>query len=97
MKKNTIAIGLIVIFALAFTFPALAKNDNENNSQAIGQDPIRLALTQCSNAGIGNGGEWILGLKRNGYVLMYVECLERFYGGPLTQDQIASIKAQTTC
>lgn len=55
MGKRALGIVLAVAFALsALGAPALAGD----NGQKIGQDDIRLLLTQCSNAGAGNGSEY---------------------------------------
>jgi len=67
---------------------------NGNNGQKIGQDPLRLALTQCSNAGIGDGGEYETGLI---IWSLDSDCFEKKFFGKYSGDEIKALLAQSTC
>jgi hypothetical protein len=80
------------------TGAALAGNDNGNNGQAIGQDALRLALTQCSNAGIGNGGEWEAAVNVGPFAFSVVsDCFEKSFLSHYSAEEAAAILAQSTC
>ena len=55
MKRFLSALMAVMLLAALSSTAVLAE---DNNGQKIGKDPVRLALTQCSNAGNGNGGEY---------------------------------------
>jgi len=79
------------LLALGAVTAAFAAGDN---GQAIGQDPLRLALTQCSNAGGGNGGEFEAALLGR---VATSECLEKRLGSRYSAAEIAAILAQSNC
>ena len=95
MKKAIMS--LVIMATLLMSVGAvMAGNDNEktNNGQAIGQDPYRLALTKCSNAGIGNGGEYQAGIFW--FITIEDDCLEKHF--PLYNwDELNAIMAQSGC
>jgi hypothetical protein len=65
-----------------------------DKGQKIGQDDLRLALTQCSNAGQGNGGEFEVAL---GTRSVLSDCLDKRLGARYSADEIAAILAQSNC
>lgn len=89
MKKLMVFVSALALLTSIGATTALA-----NNGQAIGKDPLRLALTQCSNAGLGNGPELESGLF-NRSVLS--DCLYKKLGSKYTKDEVAAIFAQSTC
>ncbi len=89
MKKTIFVLSIVAVFALVL--PVFA---GENKGQKIGQDEIRLALTQCSNAGIGNGGEFEAGIMR--YSLKS-DCLEKRLLSKYTYAQLEAILIQSSC
>lgn len=89
MKKTVIIFTIAAIFALAL--PVFA---GDNNGQKIGQDEFRLALTKCSNAGIGNGGEFETGLLK--YSLSS-DCLEKCFLKKYSRAEMEAILAQSSC
>jgi hypothetical protein len=87
-----IAAGLLAVGAWGAT------SASAGNGQAIGQDPIRLALTRCSNAGGGNGGEFEAGIIAGGEVYSVLsECLHKRLGRTYSDAAIEAILAQANC
>ena len=84
---------LTVITLLVVLLPAAAMA-NGNSGQAIGQDPLRLALTQCSNAGPGDGGEFEAGFL--GFAVGS-DCLDKRFFSRYSGDEIDAILAQSSC
>ncbi|MEZ5078446.1 MAG: hypothetical protein R2725_13505 [Solirubrobacterales bacterium] len=74
--KRVIAVAAVCAFAIGALFVPTATAD-DGNGQAIGQDPVRLALTICSDAGRGNGGEYVVIVKSRHKVKVFSECLDR--------------------
>ncbi len=72
---------------------ATASASADSNGQAIGQDELRKALTICSNAGVGNGGEFenSLGVSVNS------DCFEKRFLSRYSSDQVAAILDQSGC
>ena len=59
---KTILNTLLLVAAASLCAPVIAqpgKNQNNGQGLAIGQDPKLLQMTRDSNAGAGNGGEFI--------------------------------------
>ena len=52
--KSSLAALIACTVLLQGLFGGIA---SANNGQAIGQDPLQLAITRCSNSGPGNAGE----------------------------------------
>ena len=97
MLKRVFAFVFVTAILVGAALPATAALAGDNG-QKIGQDDLRLALTQCSNAGKGNGGEWEVGLiTRRGVKAVYSECLEKRLLGRYTREEIAAILAQANC
>ena len=57
MKKRLMMVLAMGALMLAMVPTATVTANGDNNGQAIGQDDLRLLLTQCSDAGRGNGDE----------------------------------------
>jgi hypothetical protein len=86
---------LFAVLAIgAFAIPATAGAGGGDKGQKIGQDDVRLALTQCSNAGQGNGGEFESAV---GSRSILSDCLDKRLGSRYTADEIAAILAQANC
>jgi hypothetical protein len=66
--------------------PSLAVATPGGNGRGIGQDPVRLALTRCSDAGVGNGDE-VEGVIFN--YTFHSDCLARY--GFNTGNEIAAL------
>ena len=86
---------LLTAIALMVVLLPAAALANGNNGQAIGQDPARLALTKCSNAGADPELESGAGLFTIRSLLS--ECLETHFLGRYTYDELKAIEAQSTC
>ncbi len=88
MKSRALSIAMMVGLMLA-ALPAAAALGDDDNGQAIGQNPVRLALTQCSNAGAGNDSEYqLVGLGGTFFhpkAVLAGECLKKKFD--LTQKE----------
>jgi hypothetical protein len=91
--KRRILTMLTVVALVVVLLPAAAMA-NGNSGQAIGQDPLRLALTQCSNAGPGDGAELEAGFLGKS---VDSDCLDKRFFSRYSGDEIAAIYAQSTC
>jgi hypothetical protein len=84
---------LATALLLAAILPAAALAD-ESKGQKIGQNEFRLALTICSNAGIGNGGEYEGALVSRS---VKSDCFDKKFLSRYSGDQIAAILAHSSC
>jgi len=92
-KLTTAAVGAAM---LAGTLGGVAAAADGGKGQAIGQDPLRLALTRCSNAGGGNGGDtetWKAANERS----YLSDCLDKAFRSRYTAEEAAAILAQANC
>lgn len=83
-----------MVLALMVVLLPAAALANGNEGQAIGQDPLRLALTKCSNAGPGNGGEFEAGILGKS---VDSDCMDKHFFSRYTHAEIRAIYAQSTC
>lgn len=97
MKKLSVLVMLGIAMSLMSTSVFA-----DNNGQKIGQDPLRLALTKCSNAGLGNGGEFeaailVFDEQTESWLALsvYSECLEKEFLSEYTEEEVWAILAQT--
>jgi len=92
-KLTTAAVGAAM---LAGTLGGVAGAMDGGKGQAIGQDPLRLALTRCSNAGSGNGGDtetWGVVTERS----YLSDCLDKAFLSHYTEEEVDAILAQANC
>lgn len=78
--KRVLAVAAVSAFAFGAMFvPTAVGGDYNggNNGQAIGQNPVRLALTICADAGRGNGGEYVVIVKKRHRIKVFSKCLTR--------------------
>jgi hypothetical protein len=87
-------VGSAIAVALFVAAGAFAQGTASADGQAIGQDEVRLALTRCSNAGGGNGGEFEAAV---GPRSILSDCLNKRLGSRYTADEVAAILAQANC
>ncbi len=89
-RKAIVAVAASLAVTAALPVAATAGNDG----QKIGQDEIRLALTQCSNAGGGNGLEIESALLGRSLIS---DCLYKRLGSRYSRAEIEAIAAQSNC
>jgi hypothetical protein len=87
---------LVAAAALLVVLLPVAAMAGNGNGQAIGQNDARLALTKCSNAGLGNGGEHEVGLL--GFIVLKSDCLEKHgFFATYSHAELEAIGEQGTC
>ena len=87
---------LLTVIALMVVLLPAAAVANGANGQAIGQNDARLALTKCSNAGLGNGGEYEVGLFA--FIVLKSDCLEKHgFFATYSREELEAIGEQGTC
>lgn len=71
----------------------------DNNGQSIGQDPVRLAITRCSDAGDDNGGEYQNGVTVPdwGKVAIHSDCLAKVWPQRYSLLEWQGMLAQAGC
>jgi hypothetical protein len=96
MRKRKIAAAAVGALVLAGSLGGVAAAAGGGKGQAIGQDPLRLALTRCSNAGGGNGGDtetWKAATEKS----YLSDCLDKAFKSRYTAEEAAAILAQANC
>jgi hypothetical protein len=89
-----ILVSTVAAAVLLIGFGAASTTFADNNGQAIGKDEIRLALTRCSNAGGGNGGEFEVAVAGRSVLS---DCLYKQLGDRYSREEIDAILAQSSC
>jgi hypothetical protein len=89
-RKAIVAVAASLALTAALPVAATAGNDG----QKIGQDELRLALTQCSNAGGGNGVEIEAAVFGRS---VSSECLYKRLGSRYSRAEVQAILAQANC
>jgi hypothetical protein len=94
MRARHIIVSVLLL-GLLLALPAAASAKG-GNGQAIGQDAVRLALTKCSNAGVGQDGQYENGVQGSLYVRVS-DCLHKELGSTYSFAEIEAIVAQSAC